>query len=413
MARRGLLWHRDFRLLWGGETVSEFGSQVSLLAIPLVAVNTLSATPFQMGALAAASTLAFLVIGLPAGVWVDRLRRRRVMIASDIGRILVLGSIPVAYALGILHLPQLYIVALASGIFTVFFDVAYQSYLPSLVGRQHLVEGNAKLTGSQEVAQIAGPSLAGGLVQAVGGPYAVALDAASFLVSAVAVGAVRASEPAPTVAETGHPPLRREIGEGLRFVFGDRLLRAITATTGTSNFFSGVQTAVEVIFLVNVVHASPAVIGLLFAAGGVGGVLAALSASPIARRVGGARATLISSFAVAGGLLIPLTTPGVGILFFGAGLFLSSFAVVVYNINQVSFRQRLCPDRMLGRMNATIRFVVFGILPVGALVGGAIGTAIGLRPTLWMAVIGESLAGIWLLVSPVRHMRDFPEGRSE
>ena len=412
MARRGLLRHRDFRLLWGGETVSEFGSQVSLLAIPLVAVNTLSATPFQMGALAAASTLAFLVIGLPAGVWVDRLRRRRVMIAADIGRILVLGSIPVAYALGILHLPQLYVVALASGTFTVFFDVAYQSYLPSLVGRRHLVEGNAKLTGSQEVAQIAGPSLAGGLVQAVGGPYAVALDAASFLVSAVAVGAIRTAEPAPAVVEGDHPPLRLEIGEGLRFVYGDRLLRAITATTGTSNFFSGIQTAVEVIFLVTVVHASPAVIGLLFAAGGVGGVLAAFCASPIARRVGGARATLISSFAVAGGLLIPLTTPGAGVLFFGAGLFLSSFAVVVYNINQVSFRQRLCPDRMLGRMNATIRFVVFGLLPIGALVGGAIGTAIGLRPTLWLAIAGESLAGIWLLASPVRHMRDFPAGRS-
>ena len=231
--------------------------------------------------------------------------------------------------------------------------------------------------------------------------------------SAVAVGAIRTEEPAPTVVEGGHPPLRSEIGEGLRFVFGDRLLRAITATTGTSNFFSGIQTAVEVIFLVTVVHASPAVIGLLFAAGGVGGVLAALSASPIARRVGGARATLISSFAVAGGLLIPLATPGVGVLFFGAGLFLSSFAVVVYNINQVSFRQRLCPDRMLGRMNATIRFVVFGLLPIGALLGGLVGSAIGLRPTLWIAVAGESLAGIWLLASPVRRMRDFPAGRSE
>ena len=164
MARGGLLRHRDFRLLWGGETVSELGSQVSLLAIPLVAINTLAATPFQMGALAAASTAAFLAIGLPAGVWADRLRRRRVMIGSDLGRILALGSIPVTYVLGVLSLPQLYIVALASGVFTVFFDVAYQSYLPSLVGRQHLVEGNAKLTGSQEAAQVVGPSLAGGLV---------------------------------------------------------------------------------------------------------------------------------------------------------------------------------------------------------------------------------------------------------
>jgi predicted MFS family arabinose efflux permease len=361
-----------------------------------------------MGTLAAASTAAFLIIGLPAGVWVDRLRRRRVMIASDVGRIVALGSIPVTYAFGVLHLPQLYFVALASGAFTVFFDVAYQSYLPSLVGREHLVEGNAKLTGSQQAAQVAGPSLAGGLVQAIGGSFAVALDAASFLVSAVAVGAIRTSEPVPSVPEDGHPRLRHDIGQGLRFVFGHPLLRAITATTATSNLFSGIQIAIEVLFLVRVVHASPGVIGLLFAVGGVGGVLAALLAAPVARWIGGARATLISSFAVAGGLLMPVATPGVGVLFFGAGLFLSSFAVVVYNVNQVSFRQRLCPDRMLGRMNATIRFVVYGLLPVGALAGGAIGAAIGPRPTLWVAMSGEAVAAVWLLASPIRRMKDFP-----
>ncbi len=194
MARGGLFRHRDFRLLWGGETVSELGSQVSLLAIPLVAVRSLAATPFEMGVLTAASTAAFLAIGLPAGAWVDRLRRRPVMIIADLGRLLALGSVPVAYAYGVLGLPQLYIVALVTGVFTVFFDVAYQSYLPSLVGREHLVEGNAKLTGSQQVAQIAGPSLAGGLVQAIGGPYAVAVDAASFLVSAAAIGGIRKPE---------------------------------------------------------------------------------------------------------------------------------------------------------------------------------------------------------------------------
>jgi len=330
------------------------------------------------------------------------------MIASDVGRILALGSIPVAYALGALHLPQLYVVALASGVFTVFFDVAYQSYLPSLVGREHLVEGNAKLTGSQQAAQVAGPSLAGGLVQAIGGPYSVALDAASFLVSALAVGAIHTVEPVLTVQEGGHPKLRHEIGQGLRFVFGNPLLRAITTTTATANLCGGIQIAVEVIFLVKVVHASPGVIGLLFAAGGVGGVLAALLASPIARWIGGARATVISSFAAAGGLLLPLATPGVGVLVFGAGLFLSSFAAVVYNINQVSFRQQLCPDPMLGRMNATIRFVVYGVLPIGALAGGAIGAGIGLRLTLWVAMSGQALAGVWLLASPIRRMRDFP-----
>jgi predicted MFS family arabinose efflux permease len=388
--------------------VSELGSQVSLLAIPLVAVSTLHATPFQMGALAAATTVAFLVVGLPAGVWVDRRQRRRVMIVADVGRMLALGSIPVADALGLLHLAQLYIVALVSGVFTVFFDVAYQSYLPSLVGREHLVEGNAKLTGSASAAQIAGPSLAGGLVQAIGGPYAVGLDAVSFLVSAVAVGEIRTREQAPTVPDGGHPSLRRGVGDGLRFVFDNRMLRAITATTATANLFGGIQIAVEVIFIVQVVHASPGIIGLLFAAGGVGGVLAAFLASPIARWVGGARATVLSSFAAVGGLLIPLATPGLGALLFGAGLIVSSFAAVVYNINQVSFRQQLCPDEMLGRMNASIRFVVYGVLPVGALAGGGIATVIGLRPTLWVAMSGQAIAGVWLLASPIRTMRDFP-----
>ena len=408
MARGQLFRHRDFRLLWGGQTVSEFGSQVSLLAMPLVAVTTLGATPFEMGVLTAASTAAFLVIGLPAGVWIDRRRRRLVMIAADLGRLVALGSIPAACALGALHLPQLYVVALVSGVFTVFFDVAYQSYLPSLVGREHLIEANAKLTGSAEVAQVAGPSIGGVLVQAVSGPYAVAVDAASFLLSAVAVGRIRTREPAPTIPEGGHRTLRHDISQGLRFVFGHPLLRAITATTGTSNFFSGIQAAVEVIFLVTVLHAKPAIIGLVFATGSLGGVLAAFAARPIAGWIGGARATLISSFAVAGGLLIPLATPGLGILFFAAGFFLSSFAVVVYNINQVSFRQALCPDEMLGRMNATIRFVVFGVLPIGALVGGAIGATIGLRPTLWLAMSGEALAGVWLLASPMRRMKGFP-----
>jgi predicted MFS family arabinose efflux permease len=401
--------HRDFRLLWGGETVSELGSQVSLLAIPLVAVDTLHATPFQMGALAAAATVAFLVVGLPAGVWVDRRPRRRVMVISDIGRVLALGSIPAADALGLLHLAQLYIVALVSGVFTVFFDIAYQSYLPSLVGREHLIEGNAKLTGSAEAAQIAGPSLAGALVQAIGGSYAVALDAVSFLVSAAAIGGIRTREQAPPAPDGGHRSLGREVGEGLRFVFGNRMLRAITATTATANLFSGFQIAIEVIFLVHVVHARPGIIGLLFAAGGVGGVVAAVLASPIARVVGGARATLLSSFAAVGGLLIPLATPGLGALFFGAGLVVSSFAAVVYNINQVSFRQQLCADDMLGRMNASIRFIVYGVLPVGALTGGAVATVIGLRPTLWVAMSGQAVAGVWLLASPIRTMRDFPE----
>jgi hypothetical protein len=409
MSGGGLFRHRDFRLLWGGETISEVGSQVSLLAIPLVAVRTLHATTFEVGLLSAASTAAFLLVGLPAGVWVDRLRRRRVMIVADVGRLVALGSIPVAYALGHLGLLQLYAVALISGLLTVFFDIAYQSYLPSLVGRQHLVEGNAKLAGSAQVAQVAGPSLAGGLIQVIGGSYAVAADAGSFLVSAIAVGAIRTPESAPPVPEGGHRRLHRDIAEGLRFVFGHPLLRAIAATTATSNFFSGVGLAVEIVFLVRVVHAAPGIIGLIFGAGSVGGVVAAFLAAPVARRIGGARATVIAIFITAGGVLEPLATRGAGLLFFAAGFFLVSFGSVLYNINQISFRQRLCPDHLLGRMNATMRFIVWGVLPIGALAGGVIGSGFGLRPALWVAVLGQTLAGLWLLASPLRRMRDFPD----
>jgi MFS family permease len=410
MRGRGLWGHRDFRFLWGGQSISELGSQVSLLAIPLLAVRTLHASTFEVGVLTAASTAAFLIVGLPAGVWVDRLRRRPVMIAADLGRMVALGSIPVAYAFGDLRLVQLYVVTLLAGVLTVFFDVAYQSYLPSLVGREHLVEGNAKLTGSAQVAQVAGPSVAGGLVQAIGGSYAVAADAVSFLVSATAVGGIRTPEAKARVPEGGHRRLHRDMGEGLRFVFGNALLRAIMLTTASSNLFSGLMNAVEIVFLVRVVHAPPGIIGLLFAGASIGGVLAALVATPLARRIGGARATFLGIFLNAGGLLIPLTGRGIGLLLFAGGVFFYSFGAILYNINQVSFRQRLCPDHLLGRMNATMRFVVWGVLPIGALIGGVIGTSIGLRPTLWIAAIGESLAGVWLVASPMRHMRDYPAG---
>jgi MFS family permease len=409
VARGTLLGHRDFRFLWGGETISELGSQVSVLAIPILAVRTLQASTFEVGLLTAASTAAFLIVGLPAGVWVDRMRRRWVMIAADVGRFVVLGTIPLAYALGALTFAQLIVVTLVSGVLTVFFDVAYQSYLPSLVGRAHLVEGNAKLTGSAQVAAVAGPSAAGGLVQAIGSAYAIAIDAVSFLVSGAAVAAIRTPEPAPEVPEAGHPSLVHGMAEGLRFVFGNVLLRAIAATTATSNLFGGVVAAVEIVFLVRTVHAAPGVIGLLFAMGGIGGVVGAFAAGPIARRFGGVRATIIGISCNAGTVLLPLTMPGVRLVFWGLGMLATGFAAVVYNVNQVSFRQRLCPDRLLGRMNATMRFVVWGVLPIGALIGGLLGSTAGLRATLWVGVAGEALAGVWLLASPMRAMRDFPE----
>ena len=230
----------------------------------------------------------------------------------------------------------------------------------------------------------------------------------SFLVSGAAVAAIRTREPKPEVPEGGHRSLVHDMGEGLRFVFGNVLLRAIAATTATANLFSGISTAVEVVFLVRTVHASPAVIGLMFTLGGLGGVLGAFAAGPIARRFGGARATIIGLGFGVGVLLVPLSQPGPRVLLFGFGLMAGGFAAVVYNVNQVSFRQHLCPDRLLGRMNATMRFIVWGVIPIGALIGGVLGTVLGLRTTLWIGSVGSILSIVWLLASPMRTMRDFP-----
>lgn len=406
--RTSLIWHRDFRRLWEGQSVSELGSQVSLLALPLVAVLTLHATTFEVGALTASSTAAFLLVGLPAGAWVDRLRRRNVMIWSDIGRAITFASVPVASALGVLIIWQLFAVALVGGVLTVFFDVAYQSYLPFLVGRPNLVEANSKLQGTASVASVAGPSAAGGLIELLKAANSMAVDAASFIVSVITIFSINGREPAPTPSHE-RQALRHEIGEGLSFVLRHPILRAIAGCTSTSNFSSGVQTAVEVVFLVRVLHQPPGVIGLLFGAGGIGGILGAFGASRVARFVGGARATIWAiAVSAVGGLLLPFSVRGAGLILFGAGLFLSSFGALVYNVNQVSFRQRLCPERLLGRMNATMRFLVWGTLPLGGLIGALLGTTIGVRNTLWVAGGMGTLAILWLLASPIRPLRDFP-----
>ena len=276
---RGLFHHRDFRRLWIGDAVSQLGSQVSFLALPLVAVNTLHATAFEVGALTACETAAFLLVGLPAGAWCDRVRRRPILIAADIGRALTLGSVPVAALMHKLTIAQLFVVALLTGVLTVFFDVAYQSYLPELVSNDQLVDGNGKLEATRAVSQIAGPSLGGFLVQALKAPYAVAADALSFLWSAAWVTAIRAREPEPAKPEQRN--LGKEIGEGLRFVLGHPILRKIAGCTGSFNLCSSATFALEILFLVRFVHLSPGGIGLLFSVGSVGALLGALTSGRI------------------------------------------------------------------------------------------------------------------------------------
>jgi MFS family permease len=407
MSRGSLFFHADFRRLWAGDTASQFGVFVGNTAVPLLAVVTLAATPFEMGLLTAAETLAFLLIGLPAGVWVDRLRRRRVMLTADFTRFALLLSVPVCWWAGVLTLAQLLVVVLVVGIATVFFDIAYQSYLPSLVGREHLLEGNAKLQAVQSTAQVAGPSAAGVLVQLVNAANTVLVTSLGFLTSALCLLRIRAVEPEPE--RGGHARLGPRIAEGLRFVFSDKPLRAIVATTATANFFGGAFTAVQVLFLTRTVGLPPAAVGVLLAAGGAGGILGAVCSGALTRRIGQSRAIwLVPLFTWPGHLLLPLAAPGWRLGLAGFGLVLGGFGIIVYNVAQVSYRQAICPDRLLGRMNASVRFVVWGTLPLGGLLGGALGEGLGLRDALWVAVAGEVAAAGWVLCSPLRRMRDLP-----
>lgn len=410
--RSTLLRHSGFRRLWFGQTVSVFGSQVTVLALPLAAVLVLHASTFQVGLLTTAEFAPFLVIGLPTGVWVDRIRRRPIMIAADVLRAVTLASVPVAYALGLLTLAQLYVAAVIQGVATVFFDVAYMSYLPGLVGRDHLVESNAKLQISQSVAEVSGPTVSGFLIGVLSAPVAFVLDAVSFVVSAGSLLAIADREPPPE--RVAAPNLRAEMAEGLRFVATEPVLRMIAGATSTGNLCSAAFSAISVVFLVRQIGLGASAIGLLTSAAAIGGMVGAFSASWLRRRLGSARIIWVSmTLSAPCALLIPLTSPGPGLVWYAAGLFMTSFGIIVYNINQASFRQLLCPPRLLGRMNATMRFIVWGTLPLGGLLGGALGAWLGNRDALWITVIGTALTPIWLLASPLRRMRDLPDGGAE
>jgi MFS family permease len=410
---RGLWRHAGFMKLWGAETISQLGTQVTLLALPLTAVLVLHATPFEVGLLGTAEFLPFLLVGLPAGVWVDRMRRRPILVAGDLGRAVALGTIPLAYELGVLHIVQLYVVAFISGICTVFFDVAYQSYLPSLVERDQLVEGNSKLEISRSGAQLAGPGLAGGLIQLVKAPVAILVDALSYVGSAIFVFTIRQAEPpVPKHGPDGepHPSMKKQIGEGLRYVFRHPLLRPIAFCTATSNFFGPMALAILILFAVRVLGLTPGAIGIIFAIGNSGFLLGAFLSDRVARRFGLGR-SIIGAAVLFGlsGLLLPLATPSrAWVVLIAASLF-GGFGSVVYNINQVSLRQAITPERMQGRMNATIRFVIWGTIPIGSFIGGVLGGTIGLRPTLWVAGIGGLFAFVPPLLSPVRRLRHIPE----
>jgi len=410
------LWHHaDFMKLWAGQTISLIGSQISFLVLPLVATITLGATPLQMGFLTAASALPSLVIGLHAGALIDRHERRPVMIASDIGRAILLGLVPLAWAIDLLSMELLYVVAILGGMLTLFFDVAYQAFLPTIVDRDHLVEGNSKFAQSAAAAEIAGPTLGGWLVQLVSAPFAIVVDAISYLVSALLLARIRSSEPKP-VSSDRPQRLSAEISEGLRVVLGDPRLRVIVGSRGILNLFNAMLEAVFVLYIVRSLGVSAGSLGFIFAAGSVGFLIGAMLPGRIGDQFGVGWAT-IGGVALVGlsDLLVPLASgsPIVVVPMLVVAQFLFGLGLTVFNVHQTGLRQALVPDHLRGRATATSRVLVTALIPVGALLGGIAGEVIGLRATLMIAALGELLAAFWIWNSPLRTLRVLPVSLDE
>lgn len=406
-----LLRNPDFLKLWTGQTVSVFGSEITNLAVPIVAALSLRVSPFEFGLLATLEFLPLVLLGLPAGVWVDRLRRRPILIVGDLGRAIALLSIPIAFALNALTIWQLYVVAFVTGSLSVFFDVAYQSYLPSIVERDQLVEGNAKLEITRTTSQRLGPAAAGVLISVFSAPFAVVIDAVSFVFSALFVGWIRHPEPPVAIrdATRPRPPMRNEIAVGLRYVTGHRWLRAIALTNAISNLFAYVADSILILYLVRERGFEATEIGFAFSIGSVGVIVAALITNRVTRIVGVGPMLVITSVGV-GISWIPVAVAPDALLFpalTGTILALGFFGVG-WNINQISLRQAVTPTRMRGRMNGTMRVISWSTIPLGTIAGGTLGSAIGLHETIWVGALGSVLGFLPVALSSVRHLREMP-----
>ncbi|MFJ9844723.1 MFS transporter [Kitasatospora sp. NPDC101155] len=411
----------DFRTLFTATALAQLGTNVGYVALPLIAVTALDAGPGEAGLLATLSTLAFLLIGLPAGAWVDRMRHRRVLIAADLVKAALYTSVPLAWWLGGLTLQQLYAVALLTGGATVFFDVGSQSVLPRLVGRTHLVDANAAVVGLMAVGNVAGRGAGGALVQLLTAPLAIAVTALSHLGSALRLTALRRTPvPAPTptaptptapTPPTGAPAtgLRAQIAEGLRHVLGNRELRALAVTAALNNLGSQLVNTLLPVLFVRELRLPAGALGLFWAVGGVGILLGSRCARPIAARFGDGRTLALAGLCLApAGLLVPLIGGGPWLFLAGAGWLLASLKTGMDNVLGVSLRQRMTPDALLGRMNATFRFLLTGALAIGSALSGLLGEVLGLRTTLWLggAVLATAFLPVYL--SPLRTRRPTP-----
>ena len=407
----GLWRHPDFVKLWAGRTVSGFGSQITFLALPLTAILVLDATPLQMGILSSAGSLPSFVLGLGVGVWVDRWRKRPVLIATDYGRALLLLFIPIAAAFNVLRIEHLYAFAIGVGVMGLFFGVASRSMLPSLVARDQLVEANSKLAIGGSAADVAGPGIAGVLIQTVTAPIALIVDAITFVVSALAIGLIRAREPEP-LRDQGVGGFFSEARQGLALIWRNRVLLAIAGAIGGIEIFNSMLEAVWLLYVNKVLGIEPSAFGLMFSVSGAGFVLGAFFAARFIRWVGTGRAMIIGVLAAG---LSDLATPLAGgpfvavVALLTAAQFSFAMGATVSGIAQVSIRQAATPIRLQGRMNGVMSALQGGLVPVGALIGGVLGQTIGLRPTLFLSAGGELAAVLWLLVTPIWSLRDLPE----
>jgi predicted MFS family arabinose efflux permease len=409
--RRGGLWRqRDFGLFWAGESVSEVGNSVTIVVLPLVAIETLRASTFMVTVLNAAVWLPWLIIGIPAGAWVDRLAPRPVMLACDAISLAAYASVPVASWLGLLTVAQLIAVTVIAGTATVFFRTGYQVLLPGIVDQTDLAEGNAKLIGSRAVAQTGGPGLGGLIAQLAGPATGLLADAVSFGVSFTCLTALRSPCRRGTgAAEAQRGSLAREALDGLRLLWRDRYLRPIAILAALANLALTGMDALIIVFLVRSIGLRPAAAGLIVAAFGVGGVLGAFVARPLGRRIGTARAMLAGSAALALALLLPLAHAGPSLTFAVIANIFIAGGVVIGNILGASFRQAYVAPQLLGRVSSATMTVAYAMMPAGALLAGALATTLGVRTTMWIltALIGTS--GLLYLTTPLRHLRDFPQ----
>jgi hypothetical protein len=408
----GVLGNRDFVKLWAGETVSQIGTQVTVFALPLVAILTLNATVLEVGILNALRFVPVIVVGLFAGVWLDRRRRRPVLVACSLSNAVLIGLVPLASAVGLLSLGLLYVVTALVGALTVVFDVGALSYVPFLVERRHLPDSNSKLLASSAVAGISGPGIAGLLIGLITAPVTLSADAVSYLFSALGLLSITKPEPEPQIPAE-RPSIRRSIAEGFQAVYGGRLLRTLLAQSATLNLCFGAVSTIFTVYAVRVLGLTPAKLGVVIGALAAGGLAGALLATRVRRLLGLGRAMALSTIGVSAApllLMIPRNAGPVAILILIAGWLGHGVSISMWNVNTVTLRQALTPMRVLARMNATYRLLIFGALPLGALAGGLLGSAVGLRSALVIALIALTSPVAWLFFSPVFRLREMPLG---